>query len=350
MSEYRLLVDLELDASLKSKIEDMCAQLNGYYRLEQDSDDGPTTIVIGHDLSGTATIMYNDLINHVISDSSLNMEHLVKLRHDERNDLIHNRKAREKWLAQQNDAISHRLDPILRRKVEHSLSVIADAFRQYGFDNLSISYNGGKDCTVLLRLLQIGCAIHFTNVENATPIECREPYYGPGVINALYIRSQYPFEEIEKFVHQASLSYGLRLFEYDGSIKSGLQAFLQQWSEYCQSSSPSSRAIFMGTRRTDPHCQHLQAFSPTDSNNGWPLVMRVNPILDWSFTEIWQFIDVLNVPYCNLYDRGYTSIGGKNDTIPNALLADPESPCGFEPARLMPSDVADQEERSGRLK
>lgn len=48
---------------------------------------------------------------------------------------------------------------------------------------------------------------------------------------------------------------------------------------------PSVKAIFMGTRRTDPHCEFLTHFSPTDKD--WPQFMRVNPVIDWHYVEIW---------------------------------------------------------------
>ena len=57
-------------------------------------------------------------------------------------------------------------------------------------------------------------------------------------------------------------------------------------------------------------------------NLGWPEFMRVNPILEWSYEDVWSFIRRLHLPYCVLYDRGYTSLGAKQSTIPNPELKD----------------------------
>jgi phosphoadenosine phosphosulfate reductase len=35
----------------------------------------------------------------------------------------------------------------------------------------------------------------------------------------------------------------------------------------------------------------------------------VNPIIDWTFQEVWQFIREENIPYCSLYDEGFKRIG-----------------------------------------
>lgn len=77
-------------------------------------------------------------------------------------------------------------------------------------------------------------------------------------------------------------------------------------------------AFVMGTRRNDPFAKELEHFSP--SSPDWPPFMRVNPIIDWRYAEVWQFLRGFGIPYCVLYDHGYTSIGSVQTTAPNPEL------------------------------
>ena len=112
---------------------------------------------------------------------------------------------------------------------------------------------------------------------------------------------------------------------------------------------PNVKAIFVGTRRTDPHGSHLTHFDMTDGN--WPRFMRIHPVIDWHLDEIWTFLrhpslgekDGMLLEYCTMYDEGYTSLGGRGDTVRNPRLKSEDG--GWRPAYEM---VEDREERAGR--
>jgi FAD synthetase len=39
-----------------------------------------------------------------------------------------------------------------------------------------------------------------------------------------------------------------------------------------------------------------------------PSLLRYSPTLEWSYRDIWDFIRCTDVPYCSLYDKGYTGL------------------------------------------
>lgn len=66
------------------------------------------------------------------------------------------------------------------------------------------------------------------------------------------------------------------------------------------------------------HMNLILNFQLTDK--GYPEVMRVNPLLSWSYYHIWDYLLYYKIPYCKLYDMGYTSLGDVGNTAKNPLL------------------------------
>jgi len=73
--------------------------------------------------------------------------------------------------------------------------------------------------------------------------------------------------------------------------------------------------------------------------------MRVNPLLDWSCKDIWDYLISHNVPYCSLYNFGYTSVGNRNNTVPNPHLLNDDKQT-YRPAFELTDDAL---ERAGRI-
>ncbi|XP_029177325.1 FAD synthase-like isoform X1 [Nylanderia fulva] len=201
--------------------------------------------------------------------------------------------------------------------VKCALDILNECYNRYNSDEVFISFNGGKDCTVVLHL-----AATIAKSRNISSLLC------------LYVTSD-SFPEVETFVESASQYYGLEIIRKQRPIRSALSALLE---ERC-----NLKASLMGVRKGDPGSENLQPFAPTDSD--WPQLIRVNPILHWSYNQVWSFLLKHNIPYCSLYDQGYTSIGNKSTTTRNPLLKDPNNPSFYLPAYTLHDKSAEREGR-----
>ena len=235
-------------------------------------------------------------------------------------------------------ALNQKIDAFLAEEVEDqrlrdvqsrlrvSLDLVEQALKKYRLSQIAISWNGGKDCLVMLVILLASIARCYSRSDAASGAL-------PDKLRAVYIVSAHPFPEVDTFVEASSFEYHLDTERYMLSMKEGLGAFLKE--------NPNIEAVFVGTRRTDPHGDKLKPFDPTDS--GWPAMMRLHSILDWRLAEIWTFIRHLEIPYLSLYDQGYTSLGGIHNTRPNPRLKNGEN--SFLPAYELTDD---DDERLGR--
>jgi FAD synthetase len=233
---------------------------------------------------------------------------------------------RENNLATEADRRSLRGDyggVTLAANVLEALRAIAETFDTYGFEHVAVSFNGGKDCNVMLHLVYLHVCKRY-GVERMRALRC------------LTWRQTDAFAEVAENMALCERVYSLTVDCFDGSFKDGLQVAIDRFSV---------KAIIMGQRGTDPYAP-LDIFAPTSP--GWPPMMRVNPVLRWSYADVWLFTRVERVPICDLYFVGFTSLGARDKTVPNpALLVRAD---GAKDAFLPAWKLADETlERAGRL-
>lgn len=139
--------------------------------------------------------------------------------------------------------------------------------------------------------------------------------YEKELIRTVFVTYPNPFPHVDAFVKVCIQRYKLQCVYLPGPMKQALQHYLDM-------SEPKPKAIFVGIRRTDPYAgkkrkrgcrsfdlyvyiyilEKLTHFDKTDE--GWPDFMRVHPVIDWNYNDIWDFLLRLGIPYCSLYDEG----------------------------------------------
>lgn len=216
-------------------------------------------------------------------------------------------------------------------------------------EEIAVSFNGGKDCTVLLHLI---CAAMIQRAPSTS-----------SSLNAIYVRCDSPFPQVEEFIELSCVYYNLSLHTITSDMRSALTTYQKKLQ-------PKVKAVIVGTRRSDPHGRDLGDCNRTDVEKGWPDLMRVHPILDWSYQTVWDFLRCESlgkgkkgVPYCNLYDYGYvssvplrtytdcsrryTSLGSTHDTFPNPTLRSSDHMSLWKPAYMLQDETMERAGREG---
>uniref|UniRef100_A0A915L3F8 FAD synthase n=1 Tax=Romanomermis culicivorax TaxID=13658 RepID=A0A915L3F8_ROMCU len=140
-------------------------------------------------------------------------------------------------------------------------------------------------------------------------------------LRAFYFRSGKAFPDIDQFVEDTKRRYNIRIVTLRGNVKEACFELKRQ--------NPEIEAVFMGTRKCDllhfGRQNGLQLDGSTfdmtmKTDTDWPPYLRVYPLLKWDYAYVWDFLVNLRVPYCKLYDEGYTSLGDYNNTAKNPAL------------------------------
>lgn len=188
------------------------------------------------------------------------------------------------------------------------MEIISEAFKRFP-GKLAIAFNGGKDNMVLLDLISKYLVAHLDQ----------------SVITINLIEEQ--FAELNEHFEKMVALYKL------APIK------LMHLKEL-KNSQPQIEGIFMGTRRSDPKGAKMEYFSKTTP--GWPEYILINPLLDFSYSQVWKYLIDGSIPICSLYYRGYTSLGSPQKTTQNPKL---KRENGYLPAWLLENEA---DERLGR--
>ncbi|KAI1079645.1 phosphoadenosine phosphosulfate reductase [Whalleya microplaca] len=168
-------------------------------------------------------------------------------------------------------------------------------------------------------------------------IEAESPDSSP--VDLIFLDTLYHFQETHDLVDRVKAKYpSIRVHTYKPQGVNTTAEFEEKYGENLYDTAaelydwiakvePQQRAyselnvaaVLTGRRRSQGGERDKIGVLEVDEENG---IVKINPLLDWSFAQVKEYITKNNVPYNELLDRGYKSIGDWHSTSPVAAGED----------------------------
>lgn len=218
--------------------------------------------------------------------------------------------------------------------IAKSKEVIRDAFRKYAVEDMSITWTGGKDSTLVLWTIRQVCQEDKIKVPKVMTIDeydifpeihdfmkkyakewkldlewCRNDDVikaaGGKILNTVKVKDLNERNRAElKRINFAEEVFPFEAESYTGNHLMKTVMFNMYIERH------KVKGIFQGIRR-DEHPSRAQDdyFEKKEAAPLIPEHMRIKPILHFSERALWDTYHVYKIPYCILYEQGYRSLG-----------------------------------------
>lgn len=199
----------------------------------------------------------------------------------------------------------------LDAKIDAARHLLREVLAQHGPDRVAVAWTGGKDSTLALGL--------WRDVLRQ---------YAPGVTPlALNLDTGCKFPEVLAFRDRLVAEWGVTLHVARPCVAPGYPVAADR-AACCRDLkvAPLLRALreldvavlLTGIRR-DEHPD--RAGRPAREPVADPPHLRVHPVLEFTEMDVWAATMQLGLPHCELYDRGYRSLGCVPCTLPPGTMA-----------------------------
>jgi phosphoadenosine phosphosulfate reductase len=183
----------------------------------------------------------------------------------------------------------------LEKKIQKSLDLIAEIENNYGQEKVGLAWTGGKDSTTLLSLVRafFQGKIPYRVINIDTSVKFPEIYHFRDNLARAWgfdlIILRHP--DAKKIISTASTHAECCTLLKTNVLQDGLRKF--------------GIKLLVTAIRWDEHSERSEELYFSDQGDH----VRAHPILHFMEKDIWQYIRDNKIPYCELYDKGYRSLG-----------------------------------------
>ncbi len=186
----------------------------------------------------------------------------------------------------------------LEEKEIESRRIIREVIERFGPDKVGVAWSGGKDSTTVLYLIK--------------------QEFGSIITPVMFIDTSVKFPEIYAFRDKLAKQWNINLIisRNDEALKTIKIA--QDKKECCYQlktiplrktiEQNNWKSLITAVRWDEQEARKDEVYLSERKN---PKHLRVQPILHFREIDIWSYIKKYNVPYCELYHKGYRSLGCK---------------------------------------
>lgn len=208
---------------------------------------------------------------------------------------------------------------LLQDKIAGSRRTLEKILESHGVERTAVAWTGGKDSTVALWLWR--SLLHGQDVAKVRAVNLDTGLKYPEVLALrdqvardwdIVLHVQRPDVDLEEYpvaLDKLTCCRDLKILPLQRAVQE--QGFAALITGLRRDEHPSRAGRDYLEYRLDP--DHVQ----------------VNPLLDWTEMDVWACIMEHGLPYCNLYNDGYRSLG-------------------CMPCTLSPDQIKGDDERSGR--
>ena len=191
----------------------------------------------------------------------------------------------------------------LENKVKKSIDIIMETEKRFGLENIAVAFTGGKDSTTLLHLVRTAYKgkVPFKVFNIDTSVKFREIYEIRDRIakewNLDMVILRHP--EARKVIEDAKDSAECCSMLKSGVLNDGVKKY-------------NIKALMTAIRWDEQEARADEKYFSERSDH-----TRIHPILHFMEKDIWEYIKKNNIPYCELYNKGYRSLGCAPCTEPS---------------------------------